>query len=128
MPVRARRVRRPRRRLAAGRGHPAPAYAHARHAQVDGPRNGPTSRFAWAASRSSACASTLVRCRPGTSAAPNELRRPLHARPYFKDAQLRRVPQYKIAVAVQTLERDRATTLVALAARVAPQREAQAAS
>ena len=52
----------------------------------------------------------------------------LHARPYFKDAQLRRVPQYKVAVAVQTLNVMPVTPLVALAVRVAPQREAQAAS
>ena len=52
----------------------------------------------------------------------------LHARPYFKDAQLRRVPQYKVAVAVQTWKRARDDALVALAVRVAPQREAQAAS
>ena len=52
----------------------------------------------------------------------------LYSRPYFKDAQLRRVPQYKVAVAVQTLKRARDDALVALAVRVAPQREAQAAS
>ena len=89
------------------------------------PRNGPSST-ARAASKSPTPTLGQVAARHQRRAQRSSPA--LHARPYFKNAQLRRVPQYKVAVAVQTLKRARDDALVALAVRVAPQREAQAAS